>query len=286
MSLLRQVLAWTHDATGNAIGSAGGALNVALYDGLGNPIESYRGAINTHDADVHREIVDRYFHQHTTPATTLSVASLAGATSITVTSSVGFVVGDFLHINTTAEELVHPRITAIVGNVLTLNKPLDYAHAIGSTVEKAILNMNAVGSLASPVSFKVFPEVGKVWHLLRITMSLAHGTAGDFGLFGGITALTNGVVFRKYDGATGQFVTFTVWRDNDDINADMGDLHFVTRSGGGGTYGTAATGNFKDLGAIAYLNGTAGDYLELLIQDDLSTLNSFRVKAQGHFEGA
>lgn len=249
-------------------------------------IGSYRGAINVHDADVHREIVDRYFHQHTTPSTTLSVASLAGATSITVTSSAGFAVNDFLHINTTAEELVHPRITAIAGNVLTLNKPLDYAHAIGSTVDKAILNMNVIGSLASPRSFKVFPEAGKIWHLMRITISMAHGTAGDFGLFGGIAALTNGLVFRRYDGTSGLFTTFTVWRDNDDINADMGDLHFVTRSGGGGTFGTAATGNFKDLGAIAYLDGTAGDYLELLIQDDISALNSIRVKAQGHFEGA
>lgn len=249
-------------------------------------IGSYRGALNIHDADVHRETVNRQFHRHTTPSTTLSVASIAGATSITVTSAVGFAVNMYIHLNTSFEELVHPKITNIVGNVLTLDRPLDYAHPLGSSVQQSIINMNVLGSLASPVSFKAFPNVGFIWHIKTITISMGHASAGDFGLFGGIAALTNGVVLRRYDGTTASYSTFTIWRDNSDIDSDTATVHFVSRSGGGGTYGTAAYGNFTDTaGSIVYLNGTAGDYLEILVQDDLTGLASFEAKAQGHFEG-
>jgi len=33
---------------------------------------------------------------------------------------------------------------------------------------------------------------------------------------------------------------------------------------------------------VQMLDGN-GDYLEVLVQDDLTTLNSFRAKVQGHF---
>ena len=52
---------------------------------------------------------------------------------------------------------------------------------------------------------------------------------------------------------------------------------------------TAPTNGIKfkedDAGSIVYVDGARGDYLELLIQDNLSALSSFRVKVQGHIEG-
>lgn len=248
-------------------------------------VGSYRGALNVHNADVHRETVNRYFAQLSTPSTTLSAQATAGSTSITVTSATGFVVGQHIRLNTTSEEIVFPIITAIVGNVLTLNRPLDYTHNIGDVVQGAIINMNVNASLASPQSFKVFPDAGKIWHIKQLTLSMSHNVAGDFGLFGGIAALTNGVVLRRYDGATGTFGTYSFWRDNAELDSDFGTVKFVTRSGGGGTYGTSAQGSFNTIETIVYLDGTAGDYLEVLIQDNLTGLTSFSMKAQGHFEG-
>ncbi len=285
MSLLRQVFAWMHDATGNAIGSNAGALKVALHDASGNPISSLMGAINIHDADVHRETINRQFHQHSTPSTTLSVEALAGNTSITVTSATGFAIGMWLHIEGDNVENVHPKITNIVGNVITIDRPLDWTHPIGSTVDNSLLNMNVVGGLASPQSFIVVPKPGEVWHLKKLSIAMIHSSAGDFGLFGNLTALTNGVALRRYDGLTGHFDTFTIWRSNGTIDEDMGTVKFVTRSGGGGSYGTAAQGYFDDTGTVVYLNGDNGDYLEVLVQDDLSGLASFKMKAQGHSEG-
>ncbi len=65
----------------------------------------------------------------------------------------------------------------------------------------------------------------------------------------------------------------------------MYDVTYAARSGGGGAYGTNARGTFKNAGAVIYLDGDLGDYAEILIQDDLSGLTSFRIKAQGHPEG-
>jgi len=261
-------------------------LKVSLTDGLGNPINSLNGALNTHDADIHHSLVNNYFHYHTT-TTTFATNAPAGSTQITLTSAVGFAQGDFLHIQDGGYEIVHPRINVLVGNVATLDRPLDNDYVIGDSIQKAILNMAVAGSLAAPISFKLIPNTGEIWHILTITIDMIHGTAGDNGLFGNLNPLTNGVALRFYNGTTGKFTTITNWHTNGGISLDMGGITYVFRSSGGGTYGTNAMGNFKDqMGSIVYINGLAGDYIEFLIQDNLTGLTSFRAKAQGHTEGA
>lgn len=261
--------------------------NVNIQDGYGNPISSLNGALDVHDADVHTIPFNEYFHRHTGISTTLSVASLANATSITVTSSTGMVVGDMLQISNGTIELTFPRITIITGNVLTLDRPLNNAYAIGTIVDVVSINMRSVaGTLTAPISYRLTPNSNQTVHLVRYIFSMTHSTAGDLGLFGNITALTNGVTVRRYDGASGTYKTFTHWNSNADIKDDMYDLEFDTRSGGGGAYGTSGRGSIKDgTGAVPKLDGSVGDYMEILIQDDITGLVRFQIKGQGHIEG-
>jgi hypothetical protein len=75
-------------------------------------------------------------------------------------------------------------------------------------------------------------------------------------------------------------------KDNSDIKNNMYDVDFNTRSSGGGTYGTTGRGSIKiGTGAVPKLNANNGDYFEILVQDDLSSMTSFRMKVQGHIEG-
>lgn len=123
-------------------------------------------------------------------------------------------------------------------------------------------------------------------HTATTTTFAANATAGDNGLLGNIPALSNGVVMRVYDGATGKFRTISNWKTNSGIVLDGYTVSYAARSGGGGAYGTNANGNIYDnSGAVIRLNGATGDYIEILVQNDLSSLLSFRQRLLGHIEG-
>ena len=259
-----------------------------LYDADGNAIGSYRGALSVHDADVHREIISFQLHQHTATTTTFSIAASAGDININLTSAAGFAIGDSLHLfNGTNVEHPHPQITGLAGTVATLDRPLDHDFSIGDEITKSLVNMKVNGSLASPQIFKVEPLASQIMHITEMSIELTHTSSGDNGLFGDLAKLTNGVVLRRYDGTTGTHSTYTVWKDNGDIYLDTSDIYYASRSGSGATHSTNSSGNLKDIAkAVLYLDGSVGDYFEVLVQDNLTSLVTFRIKVHGHYEGA
>lgn len=261
--------------------------NHGIISGNGEIINSLDNALDVHDKHVHSFIVNEDVHQHTATSTTLTVATAGTGVEyqITVVSAVGFTVGDALHIQNGAKEYTHPRITVIAGNVFTLDRRIDLAHPIGTTVTKSILDMSTTaGTLATPVEYWAGPPAGQVWHIHRILFSMVHGTAGDLGLFGDLNPLTNGVLLRAR--VNGTYATLTSWKVNSDIKIDMFDVEFDPRSGGGGSYGTSGRGSFDKTGAVLRLDGDTNDQFEIYVQDDITLLDSFTMKAQGHLEGA
>ena len=216
----------------------------------------------------------------------MAVASSKQDTLIVVTNGGLFSVGDEIQITNGAEGTTFPTITVIATNTLTLDRPLDHAYIIGATVEVVSTNMAVLGTLASPISFKAEPNSSELWHAIRFLFTMTHAAAGDLGLFGNGSALINGVVLRIYKASIDQYGTFTVWKTNSDIKDNMYDVNFDTRSGGGGTYGTTGRGSIKiGTGAVPKVDGADGDFIEMLIQDDLTGLVSFKQKIQGHVEG-
>jgi hypothetical protein len=111
---------------------------------------------------------------------------------------------------------------------------------------------------------------------------MSHAGAGDLSLFGGIPALTNGCLMRAR--IDGQYGTLTNWKTNENMKSDMYDVEFDARSGGGGSYGTSGRGSFDRTGAVVRLDGATNDRLEFYVQDDLTALATFTMKAQGHLE--
>lgn len=256
-----------------------------LRDGYGNPISSFSGALDIHDADSHTKVINYYLHRHNGVTTTLAVDSVVGDYQITVASATGFTIGDYIHINTSSVETTHPKITNIVGNVFTLDRRLDKVHNIGDSIEKSIIDMSTTAAtMANPVIYWAGPETGTVWHITRIIFEMTHGTAGDFGLFGNLASLANGAVLRSR--INSEYYTFTNWKTNANIKTDMYDVVFDARSSGGGSYGTSGRGTFTNAGAIVRLDGSNNDRLELVIQDNITSLTTFTMKAQWHIEGA
>lgn len=265
-----------------------------LTDGFGNPITSYTGptgegprSLNVHLPDIHDKFIDRYFHIHVDPITTLAAAVPAGGgtNTITVADPDGFAEGDFLHFNTASFETTHPSIVAIAGPVFTLDRRLDNSHDIGDTIQKTIINMAPIiGTTAAPIEYFIGPEPGTtaMWDITRLLFDMTHNQGGDLGKFGGIPALLNGVFIRVRN--NGQYRTLTNWKTNADIKIDMFDVDFDARSGGQGDFSTSGRITLAEMGAIAKLRGADNDQIEIYIQDDISDLVSFRLKAQGHLE--
>jgi len=260
-------------------------LPVGLYDSDGNGIKSLNGALDVHAVDAHFEAFDSYVDRLSGVASTLAAATVGDGTERTIEVAAGggllFSEGEEVDISDGSYENTHPVIISIVGDVLTLDHYIDRAHAIGTPVKVITTNMAVLGSLGAPVSFTSAPSGGKVVHLHRLLISMSHAAAGDLGKFGGIDALINGVAIRTH--VDGVYTTFTNWKANSDLVDDMYDVRFDVRSGGGGAYGTSARWTLSNVGATVRLDGVEGDFVEVLVQDDLRGLASFKIKMQGHY---
>ena len=253
------------------------------------PYSTFGNAVDIHNADRHHFVINDYLHRHTAVDTVLIAQANPGDTQITVNDITGFLITDLLHFGVlgASNEPVHPSITVTpAGSTLILDRPLDNVHLVGTLITQSIADMSsAAGTLNAPVSYKYFPVANRLEHIKRIIISMTHSTAGADDLFGGIAALTNGVVFRAK--INGVINTFTNWKTNGDIVLDVGANKLIySAKSGPGDFGTTAEGAFSDLDVVIPLNDANGDFLEILIQDiSILTLTDFRIKAQGHVEG-
>lgn len=264
--------------------------NTFISNGVDWINTSIDGALNIHDSHIHHVPVNEFFHLHSGLITTVNWDVLPGSRVITVLDDTIFAVGDELQLTTAAgtfRESTFPVITAIdlVTHVLTLDRPLDSAWSIGDTVEIIFENMAVTGSLYSPVSYKMYPIPGTIMHVESFVLNITMSSTGDDSIFGNLTELTNGAILRAYNGAQGLYGTFTNWKTNGDIRMDMATIEYHDKAGGG-LHSVAGDGRISErTGAIPELIADNGDYLEILIQDDLVALATFRLKAQGHIEG-
>lgn len=258
------------------------------HDGFGNPINSLKGAIDVHDADVHNVPVNELFHRHSGIITTLAAATVGGVTqSIDVVDGSAFANGDPIQIeSTTFIEPTYPIIISGGGtNTFVLDRPIDGTFAIGDSVEQVTTNLAVDGSV-TPVAFKLQADIDQIWHIVRFLLAMVHDSAADDGRFGNIAGgLINGCILRGFNGATGQYRTFTNWKTNGDIKMDMFDVNYTDKAGAG-DFGTNGRGSIKDgTGSVPRIDHNTDDFLELLIQDNLLSLIRFNLKGQGHIEG-
>lgn len=263
----------------------GGAqiVQARLYDGSGNAISSLSGAIDVHNADVHTSIFSQSFLQDTATTTTISTTQAAGDTQITVVDGSGFAVGEYLTIAEGTNNMDdHYKVIAKPStHVITLDSPIDFALTSAAVVTQVLQDMNLSGSLASPQSFRVAPPSDETWDIIRLLFSMTDETVMDDSKFGGATALTNGVVIRYSN--NGVLRTIAKWKDNSQIADSMYDVTYSDKAPAG-SYGLRGRWTFTNAGGIIKLAGATSDYLEILVQDNLTVLTDFHATAQGHKE--
>jgi len=248
----------------------------------GGPYSTHQGALDTHIAEVHNQIVNELFHLHTGVISTIAIASNIGDTSVTLINASSFNIGDAVQLNDGDIETTFPIITAKVINLVTFDRPLDLAYAIGDNIEVVHTDLKTTaGTLAAPIIHTLTPHIGEIWYINRIIISMTHASASADDLFGGIASLINGVVLRA--NINGQYGSFSNWKSNSDILLDMFDINYSDKAGPG-LFGTSARGSFSRVGVLVKLDGNVGDFMDILVQDDLTGLNSFFVNGQGYIE--
>lgn len=174
-------------------------------------------------------------------------------------------------------------VTPIAGNQYTLgiSIPLDYAYTVAGGCTILNVDMNVDGT--TPVTFQVKPTAGTKWDITRMMTSMVLSSAGDDGLYGNIAALTNGTYYRKED--SGESNNLFNAKENADYALEGYDTSYPLRSGGGGSHGFRSRITFagqNKQGVVIRLDGDLGDSFTATVRDDLTLINKFRTKVQGH----
>jgi hypothetical protein len=221
--------------------------------------------------------------------TSLAVNADKGDTEVTLTGGHGAVVGDTLEMaSATVQDLfVQARITAVVVNDITIDQPLNTNYL---TTDIAIIstgNMLVNASLAAPSLFTILPLPTQEGDIVRIVLDLRGTGDMDFSSFGSDGPLTNGCVLRIKQ-ADGNFRNLFNFKSNGDFIRQSFDHAFLQPKQGNTIKGFTSRltwGGQSKHGVVIRLDGSLGEELQVLIQDDLVTTSAntvFNMIAQGH----
>lgn len=257
-----------------------------------------RQAVNTLDPHGNRNVIladqttrplDLYF-VHTFASTTLAATSRYDDLTVTLTDASAVSAGDqltFLGPIQAPTKASVARMVSKVGNVVTLDTPLDDRYAIGDHVSIGSIDMNIDGS-STPVRFKVRgagagapARLPNIFDITRIMLQITTTDPPEFSDFGDIASgLTKGIYLRHVDGGRRN-----IW--NIKSNAELAVLTYDFN-----VYSAALPINVNGVAARYSLAGqekhgvavriTPYEDLEIVVQDDLSSLISFHALAQGH----
>lgn len=228
--------------------------------------------------------LDLYFVQALAAPTQLAVATNIDDTSITVVDDTNFSVGDYIGVFcATAGRFYFGIVLAVVANVIDLDTPLDYAFVAGDNVVPFTRELNVDGS--TTIQRFVIAGAGAgsplVIDINRLMIQMYTDAVPQLNRFGDIVGgLDKGLVLRRNNG-----FAFNIWnvKDNGEFAHLSYDLDiYLSTNPAQGQNGLACryTFNGQDKHGVT-VRLKPGEFLELLVQDDLSSLERFRVLGEG-----
>nr|BDD47041.1 hypothetical protein 11 [bacterium] len=211
----------------------------------------------------------------------------AGDQTVELATGHGIVQNDLLILYESGR-LFQGKAVAVSTDTITLDAPLPMALTVAGAAGTEIdTGMNEDGS-STAVTFKIDPPSSMVIDIYELVVVITDDAAMDDAKFGGITAITNGLMIRKK--RTSDYENLAIYKSNldmieDGCIVDYGDataasLSFHTLPAAS-TYSLVARKSFIRNGVLVRVNGTAAEELQIIVQDDLTALASLRVKALG-----
>lgn len=211
---------------------------------------------------------------------TLSTNGVKGSYTLVMTAGHTFANGDNLLLAYTNINFI-AKVLNVATNTLTLDTPLDFAYpTVGTVVFEVVTNLNVDGS-ATPQIFESRVGVNSNINIAvtEVRFNILDNAAMDDSLFGGITALTRGIVCRVVR-ADGTYRNFFNAKSNGDMALLVDNTNYSTKAPSG-SYSVSFQWKIKDSnGVVVELN--PGDAFQIIVQDNLTALISFNAVLIGH----
>lgn len=215
--------------------------------------------------------------------TTIAADTAVEDTSFTATVSHGIVVGNIIEI-AEGSVFIQAEVLSVATDLIGIDTPINHAYLSGAVLIVSNKNMNVVGTISSPRIFSITPGPGQKGDITRVIISIQDSTAMDFSTFGGIASgVLNGCVIRMKK-ENGDFTNLFNWKTNGDFIITAFDHVFQSKIGGGlHSFVCRSTwaGQSKR-GVTLRVDNTLGEEIQVLVQDDLSSLSLMGMAAQGH----
>lgn len=211
--------------------------------------------------------------------TTIAIETIIDTTTINVVDSTGMAIGQNIFIVDDLNNIVETfEVLGISANAISIDTPVGHVFAIGTYVGTSNINMAVDGS-TTPVIFNLKTGIENAditTHLTRIILVMKTATAPSVEKFGDITALTKGIYLRKKNG---EAVTYFNAKTNGKLMGLAYDVDFLDAAKFG-EFGVKMRLTFEKMGSIIEL--AQGEDLELVIQDDLTSLITMVAVVEGH----
>lgn len=218
---------------------------------------------------------DYYLYQ-TIATPTISATATIGDEVITVISSTGVVAN---HAITFYEgsNMFQSLVTGTTATTISLASPIDFAYTASALVEAGLWSMNVNGSVTTQIFSIKAPPTGSICaHTINFTMLDA--TDMDDGKFGGMAALTHGILFRFINGLTKNLAVIV-------NNIGFWEIGFITEYSSkapAGQYGFKGRRNVPQInGVVIKINSGGDSEFQIHIRDDLTTLDLFTSTING-----
>jgi hypothetical protein len=205
-------------------------------------------------------------------------------TWVVVDNIVSITPGTYLGIfSTTQDKFYFADVLSVSGTNLSLDTPFDFNFSAGDFVRPLTRDLNVDGSTECQTFSINGPRSGSI-DITRLIFYIVTDTATDLGKFGDISGgLDNGIVLRKTDGQ--MWNIYNVKTNGEMVNLQYDLSTFDASNPGQGVYGLAGryTFNGQDKHGVPIRLRNSSESLDLIICDDLSSIQEFRMLGAGQF---
>lgn len=246
---------------------------VTLYNSDGNPI-SYYYPLDTQERFREDFLANLYLYRTDATPTITSNTEL-GDTTINIDSNSNISNGDAI---TFYEDIrvFQSLVVSTTATSVTIASPLDYAFTTSAILETGAWKCNVDGSTTEQI-FSIKAPPNRDFIIKSVGGTMLSTSNMDDGLFGSLTQLSNGVIYRVVGCITTQYALIVnnvgFWENGFDIE--------YSAKAPAGSYGIKVRKSLMEVNGVVrrICNDTV---YQLVIRDDLTGLDLFSFAALGH----